>query len=170
MPKKILVVDDNLIIVDYLSNVLMREGYLVDTAQDGIQGLDKLRRSPPDLLILDLMMPRMNGISMFKQMKKEDALKDVPVIMLTAIEDVIEEEGGWGAGERKGSYSKRLETNLSTLKAEVEADSDIFHLERLENILSALKAAGQAGPEIFLEKPVDLERVMDAVKNLIGAP
>ena len=84
MPTRVLIAEDEPHIVESLSFVLEREGFAVRTALDGEAALRELRSSAPDLLILDLMLPRMNGLEVLKAAKGDPALKTIPVIVLTA--------------------------------------------------------------------------------------
>jgi len=81
MSMKILVVDDEKAIVDILRFNLEKEGFQVLTAYDGQQGIDIFREEEPDLILLDIMMPRMNGLDACKLIRNESS---VPIIMLTA--------------------------------------------------------------------------------------
>ncbi len=85
MAKRVLVVDDEQNIVDILRFNLEREGYEVITAGDGVQGLAMARSSDPDLILLDVMMPEMDGFQVCRELRKEDKL--TPIIMLTAREE-----------------------------------------------------------------------------------
>jgi len=86
MPSTILVADDEKHIVQLIKLYLTNEGYQVETAADGQEALDKARRLRPDLVVLDLMMPRVDGWEVCRRLRKES---NVPVIMLTArTEDV----------------------------------------------------------------------------------
>jgi DNA-binding response OmpR family regulator len=81
---KILVVDDEKDIVDPVSARLKREGYEVVTAFDGEEALIKVKTEDPDLIILDLMMPKLNGMEVLKQLRENSAGKWRPVIMVSA--------------------------------------------------------------------------------------
>ena len=85
MAKKILVVDDEPNIVDILRFNLQREGYEVLAAYDGQEGLDKARSEGPDLILLDVMLPMMDGFQVCEELRKTDRL--TPIIMLTAREE-----------------------------------------------------------------------------------
>ena len=85
MPKKILVVDDEPNIVDILRFNLQREGYEVVAAYDGQEGLDKALSEGPDLILLDVMLPMMDGFQVCEELRKTDRL--TPIIMLTAREE-----------------------------------------------------------------------------------
>ncbi len=78
---KILVVDDEVDIVDFIDDYLTGEGYEVITAYDGVQALDKMRQDLPDLVVLDIMLPELDGFEVCKQVRTESA---VPILMLTA--------------------------------------------------------------------------------------
>jgi CheY-like chemotaxis protein len=80
----ILVVDDNPDVRLALSTLLEDEGYEVAEASDGDLGLDAARERKPDLILLDLMMPRMDGFETHKELKKDENLADIPVVVLTA--------------------------------------------------------------------------------------
>jgi twitching motility two-component system response regulator PilH len=99
MAKKILVVDDEQDAVDFVSEVLEGEGYQVVTAPDGSKGLASMRSEKPDLVILDVQMPEMDGFEVFQEMKKDDALKAIPVVMLTGIREKV--GMGFSADEMK---------------------------------------------------------------------
>ncbi len=78
---KILVVDDEVDIVDFIDDYLTGEGYEVIKAYNGVEALDKMRRDPPDLVVLDIMLPGLDGFEVCKQMRTEST---VPVLMVTA--------------------------------------------------------------------------------------
>ena len=82
--KTILVVDDERHIVRLVQVNLERVGYTVITAYDGVECLEKVKTEAPDLIVLDVMMPRMDGFETLKQLRSDDSTKDLPVVMLTA--------------------------------------------------------------------------------------
>ena len=81
MPKKILIVDDEPQIVEICRDYLKAAGYETVTAGNGLLGLSLARREKPDLIVLDLMMPEMDGFEVTREIRREN---DVPIIMLTA--------------------------------------------------------------------------------------
>ena len=83
--KKVLIVDDELDMRTYLSTLLETSGYKPIIAIDGAEGIRKAREVKPDLIILDVMMPKESGIRMYQQLKMDNELKHIPVIMLSAI-------------------------------------------------------------------------------------
>jgi len=84
---KVLVVDDDLDIVETIVFMLRSRGFNVITAYDGSEGLIKVRERQPDIIILDLMMPQMDGFEMCHKLKNDEATKNIPVIVLTARSD-----------------------------------------------------------------------------------
>jgi len=83
--KKILIVDDELDVRIYVATLFETSGYTPITARNGIEGLQKARELAPDLIILDVMMPKAGGAALYRDLKADQQLKDIPVIMLTAV-------------------------------------------------------------------------------------
>jgi len=82
--KKVLIVDDEQSIVIYLTTVLDDGGYATCSAMDGQEGLRLARAERPDLICLDVMMPKHSGVSLYKEIKRDPALKSVPVMFISA--------------------------------------------------------------------------------------
>lgn len=82
--KKILLVDDEKDLVDTVSFRLKASGYDVVTAYDGQEALTKTRLEKPDLIVLDLMLPKMDGYKVCRMLKFDERYKDIPIIMFTA--------------------------------------------------------------------------------------
>lgn len=89
MPGKILVVDDDPDILDAITMILESQGYQVSTARDGIEGLATLKAENPDLMILDLMMPKMDGFAVCKELQdpRWSKYKDIPILILTSVRE-----------------------------------------------------------------------------------
>lgn len=85
MAKKILCIEDDLDMIDYVKLVLGKAGYEVIGAEGGARGLEVMRAEKPDLVLLDLMMPGMDGAEVLLQKKEDPAICDIPVIALTAL-------------------------------------------------------------------------------------
>ena len=82
--KKILIVDDEKDILEFLSYNLKKEGFSIYTASDGLEGLEKTKKIKPDLIIVALMMPKMNGIEMCENIRIDKKLSNVIILFLTA--------------------------------------------------------------------------------------
>lgn len=82
--KKILVVDDEPDILNFLSACIEDAGFMVETAKDGIEALEKVAAGPPDLITLDLVMPRRSGIRVMRELREHPEWSAIPVIVITA--------------------------------------------------------------------------------------
>jgi CheY-like chemotaxis protein len=82
--KRLLIVDDELSILEALQDILSLEGYEVLTAHNGAEGLQKLSETPVDLVLLDLMMPVMDGREMLHRVREDPLLKGLPVVIMSA--------------------------------------------------------------------------------------
>jgi CheY-like chemotaxis protein len=85
--KKILFVDDDLDMRIFLSTVLRTTGFEAVPARNAIEGLQKAHEIGPDLVIMDVMMPQAGGVTLFQDIKKDERLKHLPVIMLTGVSE-----------------------------------------------------------------------------------
>jgi len=83
--KRILVVDDEPDFCSIVQGQLEKEGYDVDLAYNGVEGLEKVRSNPPDAIVLDVMMPEKDGYEVCKELKADEATADIPVVLLTAV-------------------------------------------------------------------------------------
>ena len=82
-PKRVLVVDDEADIREYLKSALTDAGFLVDVAVDGQQALEMVWRNPPDLISLDLVMPRHSGVKFYQAIQKDKLFSKIPVLVVT---------------------------------------------------------------------------------------
>ena len=80
----VLLVDDDPVILKLLQVNFEMEGFNVSTANDGVEGLEKARAERPDIVLLDIMMPRMDGLQVTKALKGDPETKDIPIILLSA--------------------------------------------------------------------------------------
>jgi len=83
--KKVLIVDDEVDVRKFVSKLVERAGYKVIEAKNGVEGMGRVREDKPDLIILDILMPKQSGIRMYRELKTDEPLKDIPVIVLSAI-------------------------------------------------------------------------------------
>lgn len=103
MPKKpksktILVVDDVPVNIQLLNTYLASEGYNVLTASDGAEAIEQVQQHAPDLILLDVMMPKMNGFDVCKFLKSQELTRFIPVIMVTALNEVEDKVKGIDSG------------------------------------------------------------------------
>lgn len=87
MKKNILLVDDDPLIIRMYQNKLSKDGYAVKTATNGEEAIIQVMKEKPDLILLDVMMPKMNGVETLKALKREPKTETIPVIILTNLGD-----------------------------------------------------------------------------------
>jgi CheY-like chemotaxis protein len=148
MTKQVLVVDDDQNTVRYLSVVLSENGYEPIAAYDGSEGLEKVKQAKPDLIVLDVMMPKKSGFVLFKQLKRDAQYQDIPILMLTGVSGVLDE--------------------LESYKEETfERPYDSLR-EALKKTIREMRQEGLVRPEMFVDKPVDPDGFIARVRQLIG--
>ena len=108
---RILIVDDTLQNIQVLGTILKGKNYQINVAQNGIEVLDMVERARPDLILLDVMMPEMDGFETCRRLKNSPDTRDIPIIFLTAkteTDDVVKELelGGPGADRPSSFYIK----------------------------------------------------------------
>ncbi len=150
MSKRVLVVDDDENTRRFLSVALEANGYEAVTAEDGDAGLQKVQEEKPDLILLDVMMPKKTGFVLFKQLRRKDEFKEIPVIMLTAVAEVLEEDASQADGET-------TERPFDSLR------------DSLRKAITQMRDEGLVKPEVFIDKPIDPEKLIEEVEALIGA-
>ena len=108
---KILLVEDDPVINKMYSRLFKLEGYEVVVAVDGLDGLEKLKTFTPDIIMLDIMMPKMNGVEMLGKIKENPETQNIPTIVLTNMSDMRVSNEVFAKG-----------VNLSIIKSEMEPD------------------------------------------------
>ncbi|MDR0486852.1 MAG: response regulator [Treponema sp.] len=96
--KKILIADDEAINLDFFDVMLSKLGYVVEKAADGAEALEKVRKFHPNLIIIDNIMPKMTGWEVTKILKGDPKFMEIPIIMLSALDDVKDKVAGFEAG------------------------------------------------------------------------
>lgn len=81
--KKILLIEDEEIMIDLLQRKLSQEGYALKIAKDGEEGLAAMKKEKPDLVLLDIILPKKNGFEVLEEKQKDGAIKDIPVIIIS---------------------------------------------------------------------------------------
>ncbi|HVW02077.1 MAG TPA: response regulator [Planctomycetaceae bacterium] len=97
-PSKILIADDNQQNCELLEAYLASEGYLIELAFDGQATLDAVAHNQPDLILLDIMMPKLSGYEVCQRLKEDDSTRDIPIIMVTALNELGDIEKAVNAG------------------------------------------------------------------------
>lgn len=149
MSKKVLVVDDDENTVKFLSVALVENGYQPVGAYNGKEGLEKIESEQPDLVIMDVMMPKKTGFVLFKQLRRSEKYKDLPIIMLTGVAEVLTDLDEHSEDTHERPYDSLREALRKTIKQ--------------------MKDEGLVKPDMFIDKPIDPELVIAKVKELIGA-
>ena len=98
MKRRVLVVDDDPLIVEIMQTILDLEEFEVDTATTGEQSLDLVQVRPPDVVVLDVMMPGMDGFEVCRRLKADPATSRIPVVLLTARDRDEDRRAGMDAG------------------------------------------------------------------------
>jgi DNA-binding response OmpR family regulator len=130
MSKKVLVVDDDQDVRSFVVTVLEENQYMPLVAQDGVEGFEVIEKEKPDLIILDVLMPRGSGIRLYRKLKTDAAFKKIPIIMFTGI---------------------ALRSFMKSQK-----------------VLDEFKGEEVPKPDIYLEKPIEPEELVAAIKKKIG--
>ncbi len=149
MAKKVMVVDDDEKTVKFLTAALEENGYEVISAYNGKDGLEKIQSERPDLAILDVMMPKKTGFVLFKQLRRDENLKNMPVIMLTGVAEVLED-----LDAESGDTHERPYDSLR---------------EAMRKSIMDMRDEGLVKPDLFIDKPIDPELVIEKVRDLIGS-
>jgi len=98
MPKKILLVDDSNTVLMMEQMILAHGRYVLRTARDGEEAIERARSEQPDLILLDVVMPKMNGLDALQAIRADDQIKHIPVIMVTTRSEAQSMETGFARG------------------------------------------------------------------------
>lgn len=137
---RILVVDDNAQNLELLVEYLDGLGCEVVTATDGIEALEKVQTQPPDLILLDVMMPRMSGFECCRKLRSNPETRDIPVIMVTALNELGDIERGVESGTddfvtkpvNRLELVTRVRSLLRVRKLKNELDRALAYLSEVE--------------------------------------
>lgn len=138
----ILIVDDQEIILRLLNDTLKEEGYIVESATNGVEALEFVAREKPDLIITDMMMPKMNGIDFAAKLKDSVETRLIPVIMLTGLFDFENKVKALevGVDDFLGKPFNRIEL-LTKVKALLKTKSYVDQLDSAETVIFSLALA-----------------------------
>jgi putative two-component system response regulator len=145
MLARILVVDDDPLIVDVLTRFLSREGYSVVTAQNGIEALERVRFDQPDLILLDVTMPEMDGFTACRRLKDDERTALIPITMLTGLDDREHRTRGIEAGA-DDFLTKPFEHSIlrARIRSQLRLKRLTDQLEHTENVIFMLAQAVEA--------------------------
>jgi len=118
MAKKVLIIEDELALQKTLSEVLAQEGYLIVTASDGEEGLKSAQSENPDLILLDLVLPKIHGFDVLKKLKEISVTESIPVIILTNLESTEDVEKAVELGAT--TYLVKADYNLEDVLGKVK--------------------------------------------------
>ena len=88
LQKRILVIEDDKFLRELIAQKLIKEGYETSEAVDGEEGIKKIKEEKPDLILLDLILPKVHGFEVLNKLKEDEETKDIPVIVLTNLEGI----------------------------------------------------------------------------------
>ena len=133
----VLVVDDEPEDIDYISAILDDHQMRTTSASNGKEAMRKVQETKPDIILLDLMMPKQSGLGFFNELKKSEAYKDIPVIVVSGASKAT------GVDMKSFVYDKELS-------------------ERKRKVVGI-----DAKPEAYVEKPVDPEKLIEAIQKFL---
>jgi DNA-binding response OmpR family regulator len=136
-PASILIVDDSRSLVHIIDGVLQREGYKTCTAYDGEEGLARARQEKPDLIILDIVMPKMDGYTVCRHLQQDPETAGIPILMLTV----------------KGQLDERPDPSMDT--------------QYYDKGIQERMAGFEVGATEFMSKPVSARELLERVKSLL---
>ncbi|OGV58520.1 MAG: hypothetical protein A2X49_13070 [Lentisphaerae bacterium GWF2_52_8] len=141
-PPSVLMVDDTPANLELLSGMLKGRGYKVRAAVSGELALRAIRNNPPDLILLDITMPEMNGYEVCEKLKSDEKLKDIPVIFLSALSETMDKVKAFGAGGvdyitkpfQFEEVEARVETHLELRRQKRQLQENYDKLRELEKL------------------------------------
>lgn len=141
-PSKILIADDNQQNCELLDAYLANEGFQIDVVHDGQQTLDYVARSQPDLILLDIMMPKLSGYEVCQRLKADPKTRDISIIMVTALAEMGDIEKAVNAGTNdfltkpvnKLELTTRVKTLLELRHVKDERDRLLAYVEGVEKM------------------------------------
>ena len=137
--RRVLVVDDEPDVLLLCRVNLEFEGYEVMEASDGVEAMSRVRERRPDVILLDVMMPRMDGWQVLSEIKADDQLKDIPVVMLTAKVQDQDQIRGWSSGASEYITKPFSPLSLSQVLEDVLADGPDEEERRRSMVLDKLR-------------------------------
>ena len=137
--RRVLVVDDEPDVLLLCRVNLEFEGYEVMEAADGVEAMSRVRERRPDVILLDVMMPRMDGWQVLSELKSDEELRDIPVVMLTAKVQDQDQIRGWSSGASEYITKPFSPLSLSQVLDDVLADGPDDEARRRSMVLDKLR-------------------------------
>ncbi len=144
--KHVLIVEDSEETVDYISEILEDNKYSHSVASNGADAIESMKERRPDLVLLDIMMPRKSGVGVFQHMKKTPGLTDIPVVFVTGASEITGVDLKTGEQQPKESYADDFARGFGTRLA-----------ERIQSF----------EPDGFIYKPIDPEILVAKIRELL---
>ncbi|MEC4803198.1 MAG: PleD family two-component system response regulator [Jaaginema sp. PMC 1079.18] len=137
-PNNILIVDDSSINVGILTHILEKQGYQIKIAISGLLALQEVRTCPPDLILLDIILPDMNGYAVCKMLKADPKIQDIPIIFMSALEEVPDKVKAFEMGAvdymtkpfEPVEMLARIETHLRLRSLQVKLQTQNHRLQK----------------------------------------
>ena len=124
---KVLVVDDDPDILDAITTILSTQPYSIDTARDGVECVDKVKADVPDLIVLDLLMPKKDGFAVVRELRDNPRYAKVPILILTSVRE--------DASRRRYELETGLAMDVQDYVEKPVSPADL--LERVSNLLES---------------------------------
>lgn len=162
--ERILIIDDNVVNIKTLSNILEKD-YKIAVAKNGIDGIYQAITLPPSLILLDVLMPEMDGFEVLQKLKESDNTKDIPVIFVTSLSDDASEERGLTMGA-VDYITKPF--SASVVKARVKNHIDLFLYRKAIENFALLDGLTGVPNRRYFDKQAELEwqRVIEEGKPI----
>jgi len=172
MENKILIIDDEKTIVDILKYNLLKDGYAVYEAYDGEEGIKKAKEYNPDLILLDVMLPKMDGFSVLRTLRQE---MSIPILMLTAKEEEVDKVLGLELGAddyitkpfSMRELMARIKANLRRIALNGNESDNFIHIKSLKIDLSKYRVEKNNREIELTSREFDLLRFLIVNKGLI---
>ena len=144
--QQIMIVEDSEDNILFMSQILEDNGYSYSVARNGAEALEAMKQKRPDLILLDIMMPRKSGVNVFQKMKKDPELESIPIIIVSGASQVTGVDMRTGEQQKKENYAD-----------DFSRDFGIVLHEKIQGLT----------PDGFIEKPIDPPVLVAKIKEFL---